>query len=149
MDNVQQFNLEDIIKANQLDTEELAKLLFPYVKYPKQAFDRVLKHETELDVNQLHILASFIGVFVSDLFNIGTWKSVSENKLITFVNGEYKAVVSETRAMVTLYKEDKILDNFVINFDMVTISQFINIINKTIEKYESDQSQSERQHQTI
>lgn len=141
MDTLQQFNIEDIIKHHSLDIDELAKMLFPYVKYPRQAFDRVLKHETDLDVNQLHILANFIGVFVSDLFSVNSWKGGSENGLMTLVNGDYKAVVSETRAFVTLYKNDEVLGTYITNIDVVTISQFINIINKMIENYESTKNE--------
>lgn len=141
MGTLQQFNLEDIIQHNSLDIEELSKMLFPHVKYPRQAFDRVLKHETDLDVSQLHILANFIGVFVSDLFNIETWKGGSTNKLITLTNGVYKAVVSENRSLVTLYKNDEVLGTYISNIDVVTISQFINIINKMIESYENTQSE--------
>ena len=41
----QQFNIGNVIEHYKLNTEDLAKVLFPTVKYPKQAFDRVLKGE--------------------------------------------------------------------------------------------------------
>lgn len=43
----QQFNIGNVIEHYKLNTEDLAKVLFPTVKYPKQAFDRVLKGEAQ------------------------------------------------------------------------------------------------------
>ena len=65
---MKQFNIDEIIKHYKLDAEDLSRVLFPSVKYPKQAFDRVLKGETNLDIGQIEKLASHIGVLVSDLF---------------------------------------------------------------------------------
>ena len=56
----QQFNIGNVIEHYKLNTEDLAKVLFPTVKYPKQAFDRVLKGEANLDVIQLERLANHI-----------------------------------------------------------------------------------------
>ena len=66
--NMEQFNINNVIEHYKLNTEDLAKVLFPTVKYPKQAFDRVLKGETDLDIKQIEALASHIGVLVTDLF---------------------------------------------------------------------------------
>ena len=85
---VQQFNIGNVIEHYKLNTEDLAKVLFPTVKYPKQAFDRVLKGEANLDVIQLERLANHIGVLVTDLFSANTWKGSSEDGCLTMLKGE-------------------------------------------------------------
>ena len=66
---MEKFNIQKIIEHYSPNTEELGRVLFPYIKYPKQAFDRVLKGEANLDSHQIELLASYLGVFVSDLFS--------------------------------------------------------------------------------
>ena len=71
---MEKFNIQKIIEHYSPNTEELGRVLFPYIKYPKQAFDRVLKGEANLDSHQIELLASYLGVFVSDLFSLNDWK---------------------------------------------------------------------------
>ena len=87
---MKQFNINEVIEHYKLNTEDLSKVLFPNVKYPKQAFDRVLKGETNLDIGQIEKLASYIGVLVSDLFFVNNWKGSSEDGHLIMLKGDYK-----------------------------------------------------------
>ena len=50
--------------------DELAKMLFPTVRYPEFCFRRILKGESSLDSYQISILANYLQVPVSELFTV-------------------------------------------------------------------------------
>lgn len=129
---MEKFNINKIIERYKLDTCELAKVLFPYIKYPKQAFDRVLRGETNLDTAQVENLASYIGVMVYDLYKIGDWRGTSEDSCLTFVKGEYKAKLNYKGAYLTLYKGEQVIKQEISCAANMTVSEFINYINNLI-----------------
>ena len=113
---MEQFNIGNVIEHYKLNTEDLAKVLFPTVKYPKQAFDRVLKGEANLDVIQLERLANHIGVLVTDLYKV---------KL------NYKGVY------VSIYKNNELIHQKLSNVPDMTVNEFINYLDNFIKNYEN------------
>ena len=75
----QKFNLQKIIDYYSLKREDVENVLFPHIRYKKQAVDRILKGEGQVTVEQAESLANFIGVFISDLFFVDTWKGCTES----------------------------------------------------------------------
>ena len=132
---MEQFDINAVIEQYKLNTEELAKVLFPTVKYPKQAFDRILKGEAVLDVQQVQLLANHIGVLVSDLFSINQWKSTMEDKCLTFIKGEYKIKLNYNNVYVSVYKGCSLVDQIVANIPAMTLEQFIKYIDNLIKNY--------------
>ena len=133
----QKFNIGNVIEYYKLNTEELAKVLFPTVKYPKQAFDRILKGEATLDTTQLERLASHIGVLVSDLFCANTWKGESENGILTMLKGEYKVKLNYNGVFVSIYKNNILIHQRIANIPQMTINDFINYLDNFIKDYEN------------
>lgn len=134
---MKQFNINRIIERHGLDTEETAKILFPHVKYPKQAFDRVLKGEADLDASQIEMLATHAGVLVNDLFTLEEWKGSQEDGCMTLQKGEYKAKLNYKGVFVTIYKKDKVIKQIVTNTHEMKISEFIEFLNNNINIYEN------------
>ena len=132
---MQQFDINQLIAKNNLDTSELAKVLFPNVKYPKQALDRVLKNEAHLDVEQLHYLAKHLGVLVSDLFTIDMWHSGYIDGHLTFTKDNYKVVINMNGCFLTLFKDNTVVEQIVHSNEMLQLKQFINSINNLISRY--------------
>ena len=130
---MEQFNINSVIEHYKLNTEDLAKVLFPTVKYPKQAFDRVLKGETDLDIKQIETLASYTGVLVTDLFSAGTWKGLSEDGCLTMlkVKLNYKGV------FVSIYKNNNLIEQKISNVPDMTMHEFINYLDNFIKSYEN------------
>lgn len=126
---MEKFNINKIIEHYKLDTDELAKVLFPYIKYPKQAFDRILRGEANLDTSQVENLASFIGVMVYDLFTIDEWKGIREDSCLTFIKGEYKAKINYNGAFLTILKNEEVVRQQIMSHGSMTISDFITYIN--------------------
>ena len=134
---MEQFNINSVIEHYKLNTEDLAKVLFPTVKYPKQAFDRVLKGETDLDIKQIETLASHIGVLVTDLFSAGTWKGSSEDGYLTMLKGDYKVKLNYKGVFVSIYKNNNLIEQKISNVPDMTMHEFINYLDNFIKTYEN------------
>ena len=134
---MEQFNISNVIKHYKLNTEDLAKVLFPTVKYPKQAFDRVLKGEANLDITQVERLASHIGVLVTDLFSANTWKGSSEDGCLVMLKGEYKVKLNYNGVYVSIYKNNNLISQNLSNVPSMTVQEFINYIDNFIKNYEN------------
>lgn len=134
---MEQFNINNVIEHYKLNTEDLAKVLFPTVKYPKQALDRILKGEGNLDITQVEKLANYIGVLVTDLFSANTWKGSAEDGCLTLLKGQYKAKLNYNGVYLSIYKDNVLIEQKISNVPDMTIQEFINFLDNLIKNYES------------
>lgn len=135
---MEQFNINNVIEYYKLNTEDLAKVLFPTVKYPKQALDRILKGESHLDIVQVEKLANYIGVLVTDLFSANTWKgSAAEDGCLTLLKGQYKAKLNYNGVYLSIYKDNVLIEQKISNVPDMTIQEFINFLDNLIKNYEN------------
>lgn len=134
---MESFNINSVIEHYKLNTEDLAKALFPTVKYPKQAFDRILKGEGNLDIVQVEKLANYIGVLVTDLFSINTWKGSTEDGCLILLKGQYKAKLNYNGVYLSIYKNNVPIAQSISNVPNMTIQEFINFLNNLIKNYEN------------
>ena len=134
---MEQFNISNVIEYYKLNTEDLAKVLFPTVRYTKQAFDRVLKGEATLNIIQLERLANYIGVLVADLFSANTWKGSSEDGCLTMLKGEYKVKLNYKGVYVSIYKNNEPIYQKFSNVPDMTVNEFINYLDNIIKNYEN------------
>lgn len=119
----QSFDLAKVIEHFKLDREEVENVLFPHVRYRKQALDRVLKGEGQLTVEQLQALANLSGVFIQDLFSLDTWKGGKECNCLTFLKGEFKVKLNYNGVFLSIYKGTTL------------VHQEINSSNKTLQEF--------------
>lgn len=133
---MEQFNINNVIEHYKLNTEDLAKVLFPTVKYPKQALDRILKGEANLDIVQVEKLANYIGVLVTDLFSANTWKGFSEDKYLTLQKGQYKAKLNYNGVYLSIYKDNVLIEQKISNVPNMTVQEFIDYLDNLIKNYE-------------
>ena len=141
---MEKFNIQKIIEHYSPNTEELGRVLFPHIKYPKQAFDRVLKGEANLDSAQIELLANYLGVLVADLFSVDDWKGEWDNKLRcltfvkglyqgNFVKGLYQVNLNYGGSFITVYKDGKMVHQEIkSNADGMSLTDFIQYINNLI-----------------
>ena len=130
-----QFNINNIIREYSLDADELAKVLFPSAKYPKQAFSRILKGEASLSVEQVELLAAHIGVLPSHLFMLDTWKDASENGLLAFKKGVFLVKLNYNRTFLTLYKNNEVVDQRVVATNDMSVKDFIEYLDNLISNF--------------
>ena len=133
---MEHFNINNVIEHYKLNTENLARVLFPTVKYPKQAFDRILKGEANLDIIQVERLANYIGVLVTDLFSANTWKGFSEDKCLTLQKGQYKAKLNYNGVYLSIYKDNVLIEQKISNVPNMTVQEFIDYLDSLIKNYE-------------
>lgn len=133
----QKFDIHRVIEYYKLDSDEIAKLLYPNAKYPKLAFDRILKGEAVLDVVQVEKLASHIGVLVADLFSSASWKSITEDNCLTFLKGSYKIKLNYNGAFVSIYKYNKLIGQPILNTIALSVHEFIDYLDNFIKNYEN------------
>ena len=133
----QKFEISKIIEKYNLDLDDVAKVLFPSVRYRKQALDRILRDEASINTEQLHALADFIGVLVSDLFTISSWKGSMEDNCLIFVKGMYKAKLNYNGAWLSIYKDNNLIKQEMFTANL-TLEDFINHIDNLINTYENE-----------
>lgn len=131
------FDINHVIEHYKLNIEDLAKVLFPTVKYPKAAFDRILKGEANLDTKQLEQLANHIGVLVFDLFSVDTWKGLSEGGYLIMLKGRYKVKLNYKGVYVSIYENNNLIYQKFTNVPAMTVNEFINFIDNIIKNYEN------------
>lgn len=129
---MQQFNLKSILEEHNVDTQDIAKELFPRVKYPKEAFNRVLRGEANLDTDQVQVLAAYVGVMPADLFSLDSWKGSTEDGLLTLVKGEYKVKINYKGSFITIFKNASEIKQEVISSNTISLIELIKHIDKLI-----------------
>lgn len=132
---MEKFNVQKIIEHYGPNIEELSKVLFPHIKYPKQAFDRVIKGEANLDSVQIAQMASYLGVFVADLFAVDEWKGSWDERFrcLTFVKGLYQVNVNYCGSFITVYKDGKVIHQEIKQANDMTLADFLQYINTLIQ----------------
>lgn len=136
MQTMEMFDLKQIIERYNLNTEDVAKVLFPHVRYQKLALDRVLRNDTYLNTEQLQALAKLAGVLVSDLFTIDDWKGSFENKCLTFKRGTYTVKLNYNGVSLSIYKETKLVYQELV-LENMSMTDFISYIDNIIIYHES------------
>lgn len=132
-----QFDINKIIEFYKLNVEEVARVLFPTVKYQKAALDRILKGEASLDTDQVETLADYIGVFSFELFSSDNWKGSSENGVLTLLKGPYKVRLAYNNVFISIYKGDRLIYQKLANTPDMTMREFINFLDNLIKNYEN------------
>ena len=116
---MEKFDISKVIERYKLNSDEVAKVIFPSAKYPKLALDRVIKGEGNLNTEQIEKLANHIGVLIQDLFFIDTWKGSTED------------------VFLSIYKNNELIEQKISDMSTMTIQEFINFLDTAIINYEN------------
>lgn len=125
-------NLKNIIELQGLDTKEVAKELFPYVKYPMLAIGRILSGEALLDSDQISRLALMSGLSIAQLFSGEAWKNTSKDDVHTFTNGEYKAVFNLQTGVTQLYHLQSMFHEEIIHSKAMPLNEYLKTLDTLI-----------------
>lgn len=129
---MEKFDINKVLEFYKPDLDAVAKVLFPHNNFPQAALYRVLKGPTAIDTNQIAALAEYLGVLVSDLYNIDSnWKGTFKTGYLTFINGDYKAVVNYRGSFITVYKNNELIAQELAATSM-SVENFIQYINNLI-----------------
>lgn len=129
---MEKFDLNKVLDFYKPDLDAVAKVLFPHNNFPQAALRRVLTGPTTIDANQIGALAEYLGVLVADLYSIDMdWKGSFEKGYLTFIKGEYKAVLNYNGSFLSVYNGKNLIATELTATTM-TIESFINHINNII-----------------
>lgn len=131
---MKQFDINNIVKDFNLDKDEIAKVLFPDAKYPKLAFNRIVKGEASLSVEQLEILASHLGIMPASLLTMNSWRDATEEGFLAFEKGLFKVKLNYNGAFLSVYKDNKLVEQMITGASM-SIDKFIELIDDLISKH--------------
>lgn len=124
-------NVKDVIKQSGLNTDEVARHLFPTNKFPKLAFNRILEGKAFLDSSQMSKLATLANITVSELYG-GQWKQISKGDIITFTSNSYRAELNIKTWVTRIFDNDSLFHETVINSGATTLSAYIQELNLII-----------------
>ena len=136
------FDINKIIEYWHLDKAELAPVLFPQLKHPDLALVRVLSGESQLSITQLEALANFIGITASDLLNTDSWQGLYEESTLVLKKGAYMARFKYNRHFAILYKNNKMIGQFICPDGIAPMSEVLNYIDNQIKNYENGNNQN-------
>ena len=130
------FDINEVMRYYGLNRKEVEKAIFPDAKYPRQAFDRILRGDAVLNTTQLELLADYAGVLVPDLFLIGTWKSEIDKNVITLIKGDYKVKLNYNSCFLTILEHGNVIYQLLRDFRAMSVKEFINYIDNLLFDYE-------------
>lgn len=131
-------DLKEIIEKRKLDAKDVAQQLFPGIKYPKLALNRILAGEAVLDANQISKLALMTGMSMDDLYSGAEWKMKSKSNLITFTNDDFKAELNTETWITKIFHNGSLFHESIIHSGSTPISNYINELNSIINKQQSN-----------
>ena len=131
---MRKIDIEKLIETYKLDERKISLLLYPTNKFPEQALKRQIKGESLLDEIQISRLSHFLGISVDKLFTGIDWTYENEGEKINFeaMLGGYTAELNTRTWITKVFKRDSLIHESVIHNGMVTLSDYIKMLNKII-----------------
>lgn len=131
------FDINTVIAYYKLNLDDIAPVLFPRAKYPKQALLRITKGEASISIEQLEMLASYIGVLTTELLGVDSWKGIAEDNRIVLLKGQYRITFNYEESLIDVFKDGKFVTQFLAPIRLMTVNQFITELNNQIKNYEN------------
>ncbi len=128
-------DLSNLITTLGLDKKTLARVLFPHTKHPDIVLSRALQKRSKLDEQQLFALATFTGFSIDALYKSAMfWKSVTQNHIIRFTNGQYTALYDTNTGITKILLLGKQIALHTLSSKTTTITEYFQSINQLIIK---------------
>ena len=130
---MKRINLSAIIEARALDTNEVAEVLFPSVKYPRLALNRILSGEAVLDADQISKLSSYTGISIGYLFSGGEWElKLKPKHVVEFLAGDYRAELNTKSWIIKVFSKKSLFHEEVIVGQNTPISSILEYLDKLV-----------------
>ncbi len=132
---MKKIDLKRVIQERELDTNELAKHLFPGNTHARLALNRVMRGESLLNADQISKLALFCGLSIEELFSGGAWTNKKDKGIHTFTNGDFKAELNLGEGMTKLYHKGSLFHESILHESMIPLNEYIKKIEVEILKF--------------
>ena len=132
---MQVINLGQLIEAHKLDPKELAAELFPGIKYPKLALNRILSGEAFLDANQISRLSLYTGIPIEGLYSGQEWQIKSDSSDILRIispDGAYRAELNTQDWTTKIFDRDTIFHEEALPSGSMSLRAYIAYLNNLI-----------------
>lgn len=130
-----QIKIRQIIAQKGLDTEEVAKQLFPGNKFPRLALNRVMAGGAVLDANQISKFALLSGVEVSELYSGANWKAGLKKGIHVFTNGSFRAELDTKSWITKIFHNDSLFHESIIHSGSTQLSAYFEELEQIVAKY--------------
>lgn len=130
-----EFRLLPVIDYYKIDTLELARVLFPDLKYPKNALYRILRGQAKLSADGIIALSNYLNVSVQDLFSVSELTITSDKGVLTFCSCEYEAKVNFKHSFVSFFKDGQFIENKTVDLSKMSVLKFIDLLLTIISEY--------------
>lgn len=100
-----------IIQDRDVNIKTLSRVLFPKVKFPEKAFERIISGVAELSSSQVSILAQFLGCEIADLYDHDRWlrnNSWDSNRVFIYGRG-FRAEYNTSSGEVLIYSNNQLI----------------------------------------
>ena len=118
-------NLRKIIEHHELDSTEIAKLLFPKNRHPLLALNRILFNKAVLDADQISRFSMFTGIPIADLYDGTGWQSRYSKGKHILTSGDYRAELDTETWSTKVFKNDTLYHEFIMHAKSITLSEYI------------------------
>lgn len=130
--------VKEIIDKQGLDVNEVAQQLFPGIKYPRLALNRVMSGKAVLDENQISKFSLLSGIPLADLFSGENWNAKSKKGLHVFTNGEFRAELNTETWVTKVFHNESLFHESIIHSGATPISEYLSEIDLIIVKFKNN-----------
>lgn len=127
-------NVKELLETKGVSKTEIARLLFPDVKFPLRAFSRILTKEAELSASQVSILAERLGCEISDMYEPSRWiwESSSDDEY-TFIYGKnFRVKVNLSNWESTIFYKNDLIDKGIFCDGSMPLKDYFEMIQQKI-----------------
>lgn len=130
-------NVKKLLERKDIKKSDVARLLFPNVKFPLRAFARVLTGEAELSASQVSILADKLGCEIIDLYEPDrwVWNDTKDGKHIFIYGKDFRVEVDLTTWESILYYNREIIDRGTFCNGSTPIGEFFDLMKRKIQDW--------------
>ena len=129
--------IDKLITKLDLDPNVVADMVFPGIKHPRLALNRVMAGKAVLNADQISRLSMYTGVPIAELFAGGAWKMKGREKTLSFTAGKYRAELDTETWVTKIYHNETVFHETILQPGSTPLSSFLASIEEVISGYEN------------
>lgn len=105
-------DISRVLQDRDVNKKALSQLLFPKIKFPEKAFDRIVSGVAELSASQVSLLAQFLGCEINDLYDHDKWlrnNSWDANRVFIYGRG-FRAEYNTQTGEALIFSNNQLID---------------------------------------
>ena len=130
-------NVKKLLEDRKVKKGEIARLLFPDVKFPLRAFARIMTGEEELSASQVSMLAERLQCEIVDLYEPDRWlwNNTKEGKYIFIYGNDFRVEVDLNTWEAILYYNGEIIERGIFCNGQTPVGEFFDLMKDKIQDW--------------